>query len=388
MLDDDLYKLTVQQAILELYPEAKVEYRFINRSLKTHKFNKEFLKEMKNQINLMAQLKLTQDEYMKLKNSISFFKPQYLEYLKNYRYDPKEVSVSLDRNSDLKISIKGFWHSTTLWEVKLMALISELYFKIIDKNWNDKNVFEEAKEKGKRLSLNSCTYADFGTRRRRSRKIHKKVLEGLILGGGDNSTLCGTSNIKLALDMGIKPIGTISHEFMMGLSVLEGLRKANHHSMTQWNLVYGAELGIFLPDTYGLKSFIKDFNKHFSMLFQGTRWDSGDWKRYTDKMISHYKSLDIDALSKTIVYSDSLNINKAILINDYCRGRIKASFGIGTFFSNNGFKDSPALNMVIKMHKCEGVPVVKLSDDPSKSIGDQEAVRIAKWTFLNQSLDS
>jgi len=386
MLDDDLYKFTVQQAILELFPEAIVEYKFTNRSPETHKFNQEFLKELQKQINYMSQIGLTQSEYLWLKNKIPFFKPQYLEFLKNYKYNPEEVKVSLNKNNDLEISIKGLWYSTTLWEVKLMAIISEIYFEKVDNQWSNNNVFEEAKIKGEQLSSTKCIYADFGTRRRRSKKIHKTVLEGLKI-GGDNSTLCGTSNVKFALDMGLKPIGTMSHEFIMGISALLSLRFANRFSMSKWAETYGANLGIFLTDTFGTNAFLNDFNKYFAMLFQGTRWDSGNWKIYTDKMISHYKEIGIDPLSKMIIYSDSLNVDKCIEINNYCKNKIKASFGVGTFFTNNGFKNSPALNMVIKMFSCNNIPVVKLSNSPGKVMGDPSAIRVAQWVFNNTPLD-
>ena len=388
MLDDDLYKFTVQQAVLELYPKAKVEYKFTNRSPETHKFNQEFIKELKEEIKSLSHIQLTQEEYLWLKSNISFFKPQYIEFLKNYRYNPDEVIVSLDKENNLEISIKGLWYSATLWEVKLMSIISELYFKIIDTNWNKDNVFEKAKEKGRKLSLAGCNYSDFGTRRRRSKEIHEIVLKGLQEGDEKNNTLCGSSNVKFAMDMKLKPIGTMSHEFLMGTSILKSLRKANHYAMEAWSFVYGANLGIFLPDTYSSDIFLQDFNKYYAMLFQGTRWDSGNWKTYTDKIITHYKKLEIDPLSKTIIYSDSCNAELCIKINNYCKSKIKAAFGVGTFFTNNGFKDSPALNMVIKMHKCEGSPVVKLSDSPGKNMGDSSALRVAKYTFFNQPLDS
>ena len=168
ILDDDLYKLAMQNAVLQLYPNAIAEHRFTNRG--PQRFNKEFIKELQNQINSMVNLKLQDDEYLWLKENIDYFPPQYLEYLKNYRFDPSQVSISLTEDNNLDLKTKGYWRNTILWEVRLMFLISELYFKIIDTNWSYEGQKENATEKIKQLSENNCVFADFGSRRRRSFK--------------------------------------------------------------------------------------------------------------------------------------------------------------------------------------------------------------------------
>ncbi len=386
ILDTDLYKLTMQQAVLELFPEAVVSYRFKNRG--DQRFTPEFLKELQNQINCMSQLRLASDEYSRLKEKIPFFKPWYLEYFKNYRFNPDEIKISLDKTNDLVIEPTGLWHSTILWEVPLMAIISELYFKMIDTDWeNDSiNILNKAIEKSAVMESNKAMFADFGTRRRRSHDIQSKVIEGLMY----HDTFVGTSNVYFAMKYGLKPIGTMAHEFIMGMSVLEGLRNANYYALQNWVRVYNSDLGIALTDTFGSDAFFRNFNKRLSKLYDGLRHDSGCPFAFTDKAIAHYKKMGIDPKSKVIVFSDGLNIDKALEIAKYCKGnlsrsRIKCSFGIGTHFTND-FDNSKALNMVIKLWSCEGIPVVKLSDTPGKVMGNADAVKVAQWTFFNKLL--
>jgi nicotinate phosphoribosyltransferase len=297
-----------------------------------------------------------------------------------------------------------------------MALISELYFKIIGTKWEDEKskeatIFPNEKWENNGWNKNSqrenailkisdmnnynANFADFGTRRRRSFKTQDTVIKAFIDYQRDfkklypeshRSSFVGTSNVYFAMKYNLKAIGTYPHEWIMGNSVLEGLRNANYYAMHNWVKVYNANLGIALTDTYGTDAFLNNFNLRLSKLYGGVRWDSGDWRVFTDKIIDHYKKLKIDPLSKTIVFSDNLNIEKAVEINNYCKNKIKCSFGIGTFLTND-FQDSPALNMVIKLWSVNNIPVVKLSDSSGKVMGDTDAIRVAKWTFNNTPLD-
>lgn len=396
LLDSDLYKFTMQQAVLELFPNAQVEYRFKNRG--NQRFTPDFLLELKRQIHNMSIISLTDEEYSWIKENIPFFKPSYLEYLKNYYFDPKEIEVYLDEDNDLVISIKGDWHSTILWEVPLMALISELYFRIIDIEWDHglKNVYLKAHAKHSKLAMNGIKFAEFGTRRRRSFQVQERVIRGFEHYGG----FLGTSNVYFAMKFGVKPIGTMAHEWIMGISVLESLRHANYYALQNWVKVYNADLGIALTDTFGTPSFFSDFDMRLAKLYDGVRHDSGDPIEFGDKVIAHYGKLGINSKSKTIVFSDGLNVDSAIEIQKYFRGdimkkynrtaeasrKINASFGIGTHFTND-FEGSPALNMVIKLWMINGVHVVKLGDGTGKEMGEPEAVRVAKWTCRNTPLD-
>lgn len=388
VLDSDLYKLTMQQAVLELFPNAIVAYKFKNRG--EQKFTPTFIRHLQNQINGMADISLFPDEYSWLQAHTPCFKPSYLEYLRNYRFDPAEVNVSLDRNNDLVIDIEGPWHSTILWEVPLMALISELYFKVIDIDWGEEIHIQKARAINKWSAMEQvgATFADFGTRRRRSKRIQDTVIETFVnvQKNLEGSCFVGTSNVHFAMKYGIRPIGTMAHEWFMGMSVLESLRNSNYYSLQNWVRVYNADLGIALTDTYGSDAFFRNFNLRLAKLYDGVRHDSGKACPFAQAVIAHYKSLGIDPMSKVIIFSDGLDIKEAIKIKKFCNGKIKCSFGIGTHLTND-FEGSKALNMVIKLWSCEGVPVVKLSDVPGKVMGDKDAVRVAQWTFNNIPLE-
>jgi nicotinate phosphoribosyltransferase len=381
LLDTDLYKTTMQQAVLELFPKANVEYRFKNRGVQ--KFTPSFLAELRRQIQLMSTISLSNEEYSWIQDNIPFFKPLYLEYLRNYRYNPDEVYLHLDDDGNLDISIKGSWHSTILWEVPLMALISELYFTMIDTDWvEDHNDIEyKAERKSGIMAAGRLNFADFGTRRRRSHLVQDSVIRGLM----KQPYFRGTSNIYFAMRYDLKPIGTMAHEWIMGVSALEGLRHANYHALQDWVRVYNADLGIALTDTFGTPAFFDNFNVRLAKLYDGVRHDSGDPVEFAKKVIAHYEKLGIDPKAKTIVFSDGLDINTAIMIDSHVHGKIKTSYGIGTHLTND-FENSPALNMVIKLWSINGIPVVKLSDILGKVMGDPDAVKVAQWTFQNKPL--
>lgn len=384
ILDTDLYKFTQQQAVLELFPDTNVSYVFSNRNLNMT-FTDEAFYHIKNEIKKFSELRLTDEEYEYIK-SLRFTKPMYAEYLKNYRFNTNELQLVLSDEGHLSIHIMGKWHSTILWEVPLMAIISEVYFKYVDKDWIYTGQEEQAKDKALRLS-EYCKFADFGTRRRRSYFSQDIVVRTMMQYSG----FVGTSNVHFAMKYGVRPIGTVAHEWFMGVSALRGLRHANHNALYNWVKVYDADLGIALTDTYGTDSFFNDFDLKLAKTFDGVRHDSGDPFQFVDKVIAHYQKLNIDPLTKTIVFSDGLDVDLAIKLAQYCQDKIRCSFGIGTHFTNHyinhkGEKSKP-LNMVIKLRRCDGIEVVKLSDNPAKAIGDRDAIRVAKWTFFNQPLD-
>jgi nicotinate phosphoribosyltransferase len=379
----------MQQFALAKFPDEMVEYRFINRKL-DRKFFKEFVHALNAEILCMGDLSLTSAEFDYLKSECPFLTTGYLCFLKNYRYNPSEVEVKLTEEKDLEISIKGPWVTTILWEVPLLALISQLYFEIVDKEWTMDGQNLIAFDKADRLQEDEVCFADFGTRRRRSFEsqelfIKQAYLNGAVDHSGLQNYFVGTSNVFLAMKYKVKPIGTMAHELFMFISALISLRRANKFALEYWNEVYQGNLGIALSDTFTTEVFFGDFDKNLARAYDGVRHDSGDPIDFVDRVISHYKSLGIDPLSKTIVFSDGLNVEKAIAIKNYCEGKIKCSFGIGTHFSND-FKGSPALNMVIKLWSANGVPVVKISDEPGKICGDVEARTIANWVFLQKSI--
>jgi len=374
-IEQDMYKITMGQVVFFLFPSVHVEYRFTNRG-KTP-FPEGFEKELRNAVDLCQRLETTPEEVDFISTECPFLSSVYIDFLKNFKYDPNEVTIK-QRGGILDIRIQGPWKTTIFWEVVLMAMISELYFKMTGQDPKDRFIREGVnKAKAKDFLEVGAKVAEFGMRRRYSASNHREVLADLIEYAGDS--LIGTSNVKLAMDYGIKSIGTMAHEFIMAESVLRGLRYANRYAMEDWNRIYRGDLGIVLTDTFGLDAFLKDFDKGFAKQFDGVRHDSGCPKLFADRIITHYKSLGINPLHKTIIFSDGLDILTVKELVKYCEGRVNCSFGIGTNLTNDvGVK---ALNMVIKLYKVNEIPVVKLSDIATKATGDPKAVDVAKWTF-------
>ena len=381
ILDSDQYKYSIQQAILQLFPYAQATYKFINRG--PHRFSKKYLSALNYFISTnFNKLKLQKDEKEWLAKTCPYFTPSYLEYLENYRFDISEVQTSLTEDNNLEITISGPWHRTVLWEVPLMALISELYFLHEDKNWTMDGQKRKIRRKAHTLNIENCPFIDFGTRRRRNFTTQDLVVQELV----KYPNVLGTSNPFLAKKYNIKALGSNPHEWTMGHAVLCSANHANRYAMENWVKVYNGELGIALTDTYGTDAFLKDFDLRLSNLYNGIRQDSGNSFTFVDKMLTHYKKMNIDPMTKTIVFSDSLDVQKVIKIKKYCEGKIKCVFGIGTSISNS-FDNSPALNMVIKLTKINDQNVVKLGDgDGGKITGDPNAVKLMKHIYFGEKL--
>lgn len=377
--DNDLYKFSVMHAIQKLYPWSYVKYAFTNRG--GTQFPEGFAEKLKEEVASMANLKLTKEERKYIEKKCYFFDPVFIDFLEGYRYDPNEVIIT-QAGGELSVVVEGYWYRTVLWEVPLMALISELYFKITGAQAKD--VEEKAAAKAKALSELEADYSEFGTRRRFSFDVQDKVVAALKSNSGDYFK--GTSNVYLAMKYDTTPIGTMPHEWFMYHGALFGYRSANIKALEAWVEVYDGSLGIALTDTYTTDSFFSSFSLKQAKLFDGVRQDSGDPLSFADKTIEFYKQNRIDPTSKTIVFSDSLNIEAVKKIKEHIGGRIHDTYGIGTFFSNDvGVK---ALNMVIKLtdikaHKKdpEYLQSVKLSDVPGKNTGDIKEIQLSKMTL-------
>jgi len=383
ILDTDLYKLTMAYFVLEHYNEVDVEYTFNNRD-KSMKFTEEAVKEVEKQIKLMSKLKLTDAEYDWVKDTLYFLPVQYRQYLAAYRFNPDQIHIDFT-DGELNLKVKGKWRETILWEVPLMAIISEVYFKMVDTDWSMEDQMIIAFNKALNLSVVGAVFIDFGTRRRRNFETQDLVVEQMKV----FKEFAGTSNCYLAMKHDVKALGTCAHEAIGAVAALESLNHPNKVFMEKWTETYKGSLGTMLPDTYGIESFFKDFSVEKAKLWDGLRHDSGDPYEFTDKVINSYKSMNIDPMSKLIVFSNALNVDTAIKLKNYCRGKIMCSFGIGTHFTSDFKKvsddtiKSKAMNMVIKMTMADGVPVVKLSDDPGKAIGDKKMVEIMKYIHFN-----
>jgi nicotinate phosphoribosyltransferase len=396
LLDNDLYSLTMQNAILEHYPNTPVTYKFTNRNLNM-KFNGASYNAIVDNIKALANLSLTDSEYLFLKE-YKFLGPTYLEYLRNYRFKPEQVTVKF-LDGDLDITVSGPWEETIFFEVPLLAIISEAYFEFVDFNWATRpyctkggcgrqwqEMYDSLTfDKAQKLATMNDKFTDFGTRRRRSYDVQDLVVKTFKESGVSN--FFGTSNVHLAHKYGLRAVGTMAHQWFMGVSALESLRYANKFALHKWQETYKGSLGYALTDTFGTDAFFRDFDQSLARVYDGVRHDSGCPFTFADRIIDHYNKLGIDPTTKLIVFSDGLDVDKALAISKHCAGRVRCSFGIGTFFSND-VPNSKPLNMVIKLYDVNGIPVVKLSDSPGKATGDKDAIRVALWTFKNQSLDA
>jgi nicotinate phosphoribosyltransferase len=384
ILDSDLYKFTMQWFVLQHFPESEVNYTFMNRS-KDMTFTKAAVKEIKRQVRLMSKLRLTDEEYDYMKRTMPYLPVTYRQYLAAYRFNPSQVHIRLTSKGELKINISGKWRDTILWEVPLMAIISEVYFKHIDTDWSMEGQEEKAAEKARMLTQAMCPFADFGSRRRRSFETQDLVVRVM----SRYDMFVGTSNPYLAMKYNVKCLGTCAHEAIGAVAATDSLNHPNAAFMDRWEDTYEGALGTMLPDTYGLDSFLKDFSLKRSKLWDGCRHDSGSPFEFTDKLIKHYSDHGIDPTTKTLIFSDGLDVDRSIEIANYCRGRIRFSFGIGTFFTSDftkvsdPTKKSKAMNMVIKLTMIDGVHVVKLSDNPAKAIGDKKMVKIMRYIHFN-----
>ncbi len=388
ILDNDLYKFTMQQAVHMLYPRAEAGYRFTNRG--NTPFPDGFAARIRHEIDKMADLRLDSDERAFLEKKCYFLTPVYLDYLESYQYDPGEVSVEQDGDF-LNLSVTGPWYRTILWEVPIMAIISESFFAMTgQKPAPGEDSRAVNLNKAGILGANGVRFADFGTRRRFSSQNHEQMIQDIL--SHPHHTLIGTSNVHFARQFKITPIGTLAHEWFMFHGALNGYHAANTSAQDAWVKAFHGDLGIALTDTYTTPVFLSTFDTFYAKLFDGVRQDSGDPFVFVDTLIDHYKRHHIDPSSKTIVFSDGLDVEKAVKVHQYCGGRIRDSYGIGTSLTND--VGVTPLNMVIKLSKCRVDPnrpwrdTVKLSDEKSKHTGDSWEVKTCRRVFHLPDEDS
>lgn len=395
--DTDLYTFSVCLAVLENYPRAHVSYEFFDRNSEVYPDG--FAEELNKQIQGMSQIIPSKEELDFLKSKCYYFKEWFFEFLSAYRFNPEEVKCWQDEENKLHVKISGLWYRTIFWEVPLLATISEMVhiYRIkegIEPEYDGRREYIKSVKRGKKLIENGVIFSEFGTRRRYSLENHENVLWGLMEANKQYATdktgkCVGTSNVFLAykfkkgfgVDMNIT--GTMSHQFPCCIAAMFGPIEANYIAMEAWAKTYGTDLGTYLYDGLSWKAFESNFSKRFAKDYNGLRIDSGDNYEMTEKIIAKYNELDINPLSKSIIYSNALDVDEAIKINNYCKGKINASMGIGTKLSCN-VEGAKPLNIVIKAteakltEKREMNNVVKISDDIGKHTGDAETINIYK----------
>lgn len=382
--DDDLYKFTMCCAVIDNFPRAQVKYEFTDRDNTVYPPG--FGRALEGQIAMLEDVVITEDEIAFMKRRCPYIPYWFYNFLRGYRYRREWVTVNQDATGHLSVRIEGTWADTILLEVKLLAIISELYSIM---SGNDEKIdydsyFDKSYDKARRLVEAGCVFSDFGTRRRASFAAQDTVVGAMrrcsdhVEGPG---RFTGTSNVYLAMKHDVTPIGTMAHEFVCAIAGMFGPQQANHMAMKAWSNTYRGALGTFLYDTYGWNIFSLNFSEDYANMFKGLRVDSGDNYEQLDLIIGKYSSLNIDPRSKQVVFSNALNTDTAIELQKYAHGKCLPSFGIGTHFTND-FEGIPHLNIVIKLLAVKITEswtfwndTCKLSEDKGKYTGKPEVVR-------------
>ncbi|HAS6724577.1 TPA: nicotinate phosphoribosyltransferase [Vibrio parahaemolyticus] len=381
-LDFDVYKVNMMSAVATLYPDAMVSYKFIVRS---EEDLSELLPEVKAEVLKLQDVRFTEDEIAYMKRVAPYLKPEFVEALRHFRFNPQsDVSfhnkTMSDGSSQLRITINGLWKETILYETIIMSIVSEVRSR---QRWSDipfeqfQTVLEDKvrylKAELERRNITNFKFADMSTRRRFSFQAQRTMLE--YLSKELPQCLTGTSNYHLARELDLTPIGTVAHEWFMGHQALVNVRDSQKIALQRWQKMFNGALGIALTDTIGIDAFLKDFDEELSHAYVGVRHDSGCPFTWGEKMIAHYESLGIDPMTKTLVFTDGLNFEQALDICEHFQGRVQVSFGIGTSLANdmgNYVNDQgeayQPLSIVIKMVTCNGSPVAKISDEPEKAM--------------------
>ena len=369
LLDTDLYKFTMMQAVLHQFPGAQVAYKFKCRTPGVQLAP--YVDEIRSEIKSLCKLQFTEQE-LDWMRAMRFIKSDFVDFLGIFRLNEKYITVEGHADGTMDIQIKGPWLHTILFEIPVLAIVNEVYFRHaqpVPDYVEGRKRLQTKIEQLQAVDLGDLKIADYGTRRRFSKAWHEEVLRVLTaqLGAGQAGRFAGTSNCLFAKSLGLTPLGTMAHEYLQACQALgPRLRDSQVFGFETWAREYRGDLGIALSDVYGIEPFLRDFDMYFCKLFDGARHDSGDPFTWGERMIEHYKSNRVDPLTKTLIFSDGLTVPSTIELYQRFRGRCQLAFGIGTNLTNDlGYEP---LQIVIKMVECNGQPVAKLSDTPSKNM--------------------
>jgi nicotinate phosphoribosyltransferase len=370
LLDTDLYKFTMMQVVLHHFPGAQVEYRFKCRNPGVDLAR--CIDEIRDEVAHLCTLRFTEDELAYLRG-LRFIKSDFVDFLGLFQMNRKYVTVEPTPGGDgeIDVVVRGPWLHTILFEIPLLAIINEVWFRSTERSPDFLEGRRRLLDKTALIrddpSLEGMRVADYGTRRRFSRRWHDEVIRGLSEQLGEN--FAGTSNVLFARRYGLTPLGTMAHEYLQACQALgPRLRDSQVFGFESWAREYRGDLGIALSDTYGMDAFLRDFDLYFCKLFDGARHDSGDPFDWGERLIAHYEAHRIDPRTKTLIFSDSLNVPLAIQLYRRFHTRTRLAFGIGTNLTND--LGVTPLQIVIKMVRCNGQPVAKVSDSPEKTMCD------------------
>lgn len=371
LLETDLYKFSMGQAIYHQFPDYRTTWTFKCRNKDVH-FTPEMVEEIRNQIKAYCDLHFSEEELAYLRD-IKWFKSSYIDFLRLWHPRYEDFEITQEAECGLSIETTGTWLNTSMYEIPTLAIVNEVFFRMQYDYDRLMDSFAQRLDekvgwiKSGRYALSA--FSEFGLRRRLSAQAQEMAVQKLSHAACTDSKFVGSSNVYLAKKYGVMPVGTMAHEWIM--CVGQGNHKhnpaySNWYALEAWVKEYGILNGTALTDAITTDCFLRDFRLTYATLFSGVRHDSGDPKVWGDKMIAHYEKLGIDPTGKTLLFSDSLNFEKADGLCRYFKGRAKVAFGIGTYIAND--TEVPALNIVMKTTACNGQDVAKISDTPGKGM--------------------
>jgi nicotinate phosphoribosyltransferase len=384
LLDTDLYKFTMMQAVLHQFPGAQVEYKFKCRSQGVQLVP--YIDEIRDEIRQLCQLHFTDDELAYMR-SLRFVKSDFVDFLGLFKLNEKYITLTPQDNGEIDIRVRGPWLHTIMFEIPVLAIVSEVYYRNTQPGFDfaeGRRRLDAKLELLKQPGLDGLRIADYGTRRRFARDWQREVLQTMKarLGTAAGSQFTGTSNVLFAKELDLRPMGTMAHEYLQASQALgPRLRDSQVFAFEKWAQEYRGDLGIALSDVYGMNAFLRDFDMYFCKLFDGARHDSGDPFSWGERMIEHYRVNRVDPRTKIILFSDGLDFPRCIELYQRFEGRIQIAFGVGTNLTNDVGPE--ALQIVLKMIECNGQPVAKISDTPGKTMVEDEGY----LTYLRQVFD-